>query len=288
MPAIASLLLVLAQTGSAKVDAVYIGHSLQSDIPDMVMALSDGRFSFKEQFIPGAPLRWQWDEPTRPKTDVEPHYQGRYNVLINSGTEVLVMVESVPRGEAPSMEESLDYTSHFLAFARSKNPNIRVFYYEPWHHITSGTPEADRDDRNSPTRTLRWRPRLKADRPKWDRVVAEANRKAPGKVPLKLIPAASALGQLSDEIEAGRVPGLRSARDLFDDTIHLNPLGKYFVACLHYRAIFGGTVSGKPFEIRNRWGGAYWDEKDWQGKVWKKPAAATIRAMHRVADSVIL
>lgn len=281
-----SLCLLLA-VQTSNVNAVYIGHSLISDIPDMVMAISGPKFKFKEQFIPGAPLRWQWEEPTREPRQGD-NFRGVYDKLINSDTSVLVMVDSVPRGEPASMEESADYAGRFLKFARSKNPTVRVFYYEPWHHITSGTPQRYEHDKHSPSRDLKWRPRIDADRPKWNSVVAQVNRENPGQVPMRLIPAATGLGMLDDSISAGKVPGLTSIKQLFDDEIHLNPLGKYFVACLHYRSIFGGKVAGKPFDISGRWGSPYWDKADWAGKTWKKPAAETVQAIQAIADKVSL
>ena len=284
--AAACLALVAAQS-SATVDAVYIGHSLISDIPDMVMAISGGKFKFREQFIPGAPLRWQWEEPTR-KGEHEPQFRGVYDKLIGANTDVLVMIDSVPRGDEASLKESIDYAGRYLSFARKKNPSVRVFYYEPWHDIHSGTPQRSKYDTSSPTRDMRWRPRLTADRSKWERVVAEVNQKHAGKVPMKLIPGGTGLGLLTDAIKAKQVHGLSSEKDLFSDDIHLNPLGKYFIACLHHRAIFGGKVAGKPYDIKNRWGSEFWDKPDWTGATYKKPSAATVRAIQEVADKVPL
>ncbi|MDX2065350.1 MAG: hypothetical protein SFX74_06365 [Fimbriimonadaceae bacterium] len=269
------------------VNAFYIGHSLESDIPDMVMALAGSSFQFKEQNIPGAPLGWQWQEANR-KSTFEPQFQAVYTRGITSATTDLVLIDSVPRGEPESLRDSIEYTTRFVKFARERNPRVRVFYYEPWHHLTSGTPQRDKDDRASPSRELRWRERLRADRPKWDSVVKAINAALPGGTPVRIIPAGTALGQLDDAISAGRVPGLARIRQVFDDDIHLSPLGKYFVACLHYRALFGQPATGRPYEIRNRWGVPYWDTKDWAGKTWPKPSAATVGAIQRIADSVTL
>lgn len=268
-----------------KVNAFYIGHSLMSDIPDMVGALAGDSFQFKEQFIPGAPLRWQWDEPTRNPQPGD-QFRGVYDKMITAQTTHLVMIDIVPRGDEASLKESIDYAGRFLKFARSKNPQVAAYFYEPWHDITSGTPQRSPYDTASPTRELMWRPRIKADREKWDRVVADVNRANPGAVPMKLIPATTALGELSDAIDAGQIPGVRNIRELYDDTIHLTPLGKYFVAMVHYRALFGDLPATVPVQIRGRWGTPYWDTRDWAGKIWPAPKPETVAALRKVAMGV--
>ncbi|MCG9893963.1 MAG: hypothetical protein MH204_00625 [Fimbriimonadaceae bacterium] len=269
------------------VSAFYIGHSLASDIPDMVKSMAGSGFDFREQFIPGAPLRWQWEEPTRNDKNVD-HYRGLYTRMLTDQTTDLVMIDSVPRGEEASLQESIQAAGKFVDFARKKNPQVRVWYYEPWHHITSGTPQASEYDKSSPSRNLRWRPRITEDRKKWDRVVAEVNRRHPGAKPMKLIPGASALGLAADEIAAGRVPGLRSINDLFSDDIHLTPLGRFLVACVHYRALTGRPSAGRRWEVVDRWDRAYFGAADWTGKVWPKPAPETARALQSIADRVPL
>lgn len=265
----------------------WIGHSLMSDIPDMVSALAGGSMKFRHQDIPGAPLRWQWEEATR-KSNFEPQFQGRYHTHLSKEFKVLVMVDSVPRGDEASINESIDFAGRFLTYARRQNPSVRAFYYEPWHDLKSGTPQRSQYDTSSPSREMTWRPRIKEDRTKWDRVVVEVNKKNPGQVPLKLVPVATGLGMVFDAIHAGRVPGLKSINDLFSDEIHLNPLGKYFSACIHYRAIFGGKVMDKPYDVKNRWGSAYFDAKDWTGRFWPKPSPATVKALQELADKVPL
>lgn len=258
-----------------------------SDIPDMVNALAGGTMRFRHQDIPGAPLRWQWDEASR-KSEFEPQFQGRYHTHLTGECKVLVLVDSVPRGDDASLAESIDFAGRFVSFARRLNPAIRSFYYEPWHDLRSGTPQRGQYDTSSPSRSLTWRPRIKEDRAKWDKVVGEVNKRHPGQQPLRLVPVATGLGMAHDLITSGRLPGLKTIDDLFSDEIHLNPLGKYFSACIHYRAITGGRVTGKPIDLKNRWGGAYFDAKDWTGKFWPKPAPATVKALQELADRVPL
>lgn len=272
--------------GPGELHAVYIGHSLESDIPDMVAAISGGRLKFKEQNIPGASLRWQWEEAERRKLQAEPVFQGIYDTILTAETDVLVLIDSVPRGNEESLRESVEYTGKFVKFARSKNPDVQVFFYEPWHHITSGTPQNSEYDKGNPNRVLRWRPRLKADHELWKRVVADVNAQNPGRKPVRLIPSGRALAALSEAIQVAKIPGLDEDRDLFDDDIHLQPIGKYFIACVHYAVLFDESPVGKPWDVKNRWGKAYWDVADWAGKTWPKPAEATARALQEVAAGI--
>lgn len=275
------------EPSSVQVTAVYIGHSLESDIPDMVDALAGGRLVFKEQFTPGAPLRWQWQAVERGDKEYEPTFQGRYDQIISADTEHLVLIDSVPRGEPASIDESVEYTGRFVEFARRRNPGVQVWWYEPWHHITSGTLQRYENDKHSPNASLRWAPRLEADRKLWDQVVARVNVKHPATRELRLIPAGTGLRRLEREIAQGTVPHLQTISALFDDEIHLNPLGKYFVACIHFAYLFGESPIGGPYEISNRWGGPYWDKADWAGKTWNKPEAATVKRLQEIAWEVV-
>jgi hypothetical protein len=258
----------------------YIGHSLTSDIPDLVtgMAKEAGQeVQWKEQFILGSPLRWQWEQPTRGDEQFEKTYQALYTKGITSATTDVVLTDSVPRGGKELEAESIGYLGRFAAFIRSKAREARIWYYESWHCIDSGTAKGCAYDTVSPTRTLKWRERIAADRPMWDRIVKEA---APG---IRMIPAGTALGKLVDEADKGKVPGFRSVKDFFDDDIHLNPYGKYFIACVHYSFLYGKSPVGMPADIKDRWGRSYWDTPNWQKKTWKAPSPAAVKKMQEVA-----
>lgn len=269
-----------------QIRAFYVGHSLESDVPDIVLGLAGSDFQFKEQFIPGASLAWQWSEAQRRKQEFEPQFQARYDQELPKGYDAVVLIESVPRG-AEWVGETVDHLGKFAEAARKGNPKVRVFFYEPWHSIKSGTPQNDPNDRNNPSSRLSWRTRVDADRPMWKGVVDETNRRWPGSPPVKMIPGATALGALSDAIDRGEVDGFRSIRDMFDDDIHLNHYGKYFIGLVHYAALFGKDPTGKPFDIKNRWGVPYWNAPNWQKKTWTPPSAKAVKAMQRIAWTVV-
>jgi hypothetical protein len=284
------LLLACLPAPAEPIKAFYIGHSLASDIPDMVQSLardSGTPFGFKEQNIPGAPLRWQWNEGRTHSG--EPQYQANFDKALPGGLfNVLVVTDSVPRGGKELEEESADYLARFHAYAVEQNPQCQVYYYETWHHTTSGTPQNSEYDTQSPRRTLPWRERLDADQAMWEGIVAAANKKNDGKgLPVRMIPAGRALALLHDAIQKGAVPGFKESRDLFDDEIHLNPYGKYLVACVHYAVIFRKSPEGLTGDLKNRWGGSYWNTPNWQKKSWAPPSKEAVAVMQRIAWEVV-
>jgi hypothetical protein len=272
----------------------FIGHSLISDIPDMVAAFSASppvkRFAFKEQFIPGAPLRWQWEEPERAKkpdykSNFVPQFQAVYEAELASGEyDALVLVEGSPLGAEGAESESAEYLARFAALARKHNPEVRVLFYEPWACVDSGTPTGCEYDKQSPNRELAWRERLEADGKRWERVVELANERLGGAGrPIELIPVGRALGRLVDAIEAGEVEGFSNRRELFEDAVHLNAYAKYFAGLVTWAALFDASPVGRAAAPSDRWNRPYWNQPNWAGKVCAAPRPAAVRRMQEIA-----
>lgn len=273
------------------VTAYYIGHSLISDIPDMVGGLAKAggvvAFSFKEQFIPGAALRWQWEERERSagKPSDEPQFRVRWFEAFPTGKfDTLVMIDSVPRGPK-EMGDTREYAGKLIGEAVKGNSKTRVFIYEPWHCLKTGTPEGCAYDKSSPTRDLKWPERVAADSAMWDKVVEDLKKDHPG-VEIRLIPAARGLARLEAAILKGEVAGMKTLEDCFSDEIHTNPYGKYFIACLHYAMLTGKSPVGLPVEVKDRWGRSYWHTPNWEKKSWKAPEAGAVRKMQEIAWDV--
>jgi hypothetical protein len=271
--------------------AFYIGHSLNSDIPDMVASFASGgcaggdakSITFREQFIPGAPLRWQWGERDRDSAQRMKGDQFRvawFDAFATGAIDALVMVDSVPR-DASMMPETLGDAGRFAEALAARNPKARIYIYEPWHCLRSGTPEGCDHDRGENSR-LKWRERIDREAPMWDELVAALAQRFPAPRPT-LIPAGRALGALADEAAAGRIAGLDSIEDFFDDAIHPNPYGKYFIACVHYAVLTGRSPVGLTTDPKDRWGRSYWNTPNWQGKQWAPPDPKAVRAMQELA-----
>jgi hypothetical protein len=279
-----------------RLDVFYVGHSLISDVPDMVAAFAAARagadgqpaLRFVEQFRLGASLVMQWEEllaePAARTPQPQPFRAHWFDALPQGGFDALVLVDSVPRGGA-RMRETLQYADNFVGAARGSSPGLRVFVYEPWHCVHSGTPRGCDYDKH-PHSGMRWRQRIDADAPAWDEVVAGLRTAYPG-LSIGLIPGGRGLAALHDAIARGEVPGWTSIeRDAFDDDIHLNPYGKYFVACLHYAALFGRSPVGLPAAVVDRAGTSYWDVPNWQKKTYAPPSAALAAKLQAIAWEV--
>jgi hypothetical protein len=240
--------------------AFYIGHSLSDQIPDMVQSLSNDHsevnFSWVYQSIPGAPLRWQWDRlEAKDYTHIEPNYYGFYdekNGLPAGNFDVLVLTESVPRYEA-IIDETYQYADSFYRYATEHNPDLRVYLYEDWHCILSGTPTGCHYDVDSNP----WRQRLEDDLPMWESVVDSLNKRFAPETPVCLIPAGQGLAALYDSIQIGAIPDISSINDIFSDDIHFTDIGKYFVACIHFAMIHETSPVGLTNQTQVWWGGDF-------------------------------
>lgn len=275
-----------------RLDAFYIGHSLNADIPDLVAGMFAARakekgaseFRFREQVIIGGSLAAQWgqgDKAPAERQQQEAQFGGLWcDEFPKGGWDAMVFIESVPRG-APDLVDTLEKSTKLVDALLAKSPKARVFFYEPWHCIHSGTERGCEWDRG-PTMKLRWRERLDADAAMWDGLVADLRRAHP-KAAIALIPAGRGLGMLSDAARAGSVPGFASHEDFFDDDIHLNPHGKYFVACMHYAALSGQSPVGLPVALANRWTIRYFDAPNHQGRTWKAPSEAAAKRLQEIA-----
>lgn len=240
--------------------AFYIGHSLSDQIPDMVKSLSNNHpevtFDWRYQWIPGAPLGWQWNRKDQQDyVPIPPHYVGFYdpaNGLPRGDVDLLILTESVSRHWG-NIGDTYRFADSFYVFAKQFNPNLRVLVYEVWHCLDSGTPTGcDFDINSSP-----WRQRLTDDLPMWESVVDTLNARFAPTDPVCLIPAGQGLAALHDSIQAGVVPGVAHIEDLFSDRIHLNDVGKYYIACIHFSVIHQKSPVGLTNQLQVWWGGNF-------------------------------
>lgn len=300
----------------------YLGHSLLSDIPDMVqshIATVSDDMTFCNQDIPGAPLSWQISAAESGQVGGDPDFAVTYltglsepdglNPCQTRSTDIFVAVESVPR-DPDAIDDTVTTFSKLANYATSStttpanttpNPDMRIFFYEPWHCIDSGpqnwpdpptqpTGAHCSDDFYSPTRLLVWEERLIADQTMWNQALAQIETQVTENTnPIRLIPAGRAFIPLIQAINNGELPGFTHYRDLFSDSIHTNHYGKLFVSFVTYAVIYGESPIGLDFlDISNRYGEPYWNTQFWDGNTYSDPDPVAVRRMQEIAWEVVM
>lgn len=222
--------------------AVYhIGHSLVNrDMPAMLAQLAGEGHRYQSQLGWGAPLRSHWgDIPVNgfEAENAHPFYRDAREAVASGEYDVIVLTEAVEIRDSIRHQDSPRYLAAFAAEAWKARPDTRIYLYETWHALDD--PEG-------------WLTRLDADLSRyWE---GEILRPALGRLPdgarIHLIPAGQALSALVTEIERrGGVGTVRDRRGLFSGQIHLNDLGNYFVALVHYAVIYQKSPVGLPYTL---------------------------------------
>ena len=224
---------------------LFIGHSLVGPtLPVMLEEAyrADGiTVQVDAQIIDGAPLKTNWDQVSEVKG-----INARV-ALSNGAYDTVIMTEAVPLAGNIKYNKSAVYAWKYYDLAVSNNPETQVFMYETWSSLKADTDSFNKGDPNA---SAAWRGRLDQDYRLWKGIVDYVNLKRPAYVkPMALIPAGQAMAMLHDEIAAGNLPDLETIYDVFSDDIHLNYIGLYFVALVHYAATSDNTPVGLPNKL---------------------------------------
>lgn len=262
----------MSDLASAIFSVVMVGHSLFGTAgPDMLeaaLSATSNSVQVQAQIINGAPLKYNWE-----RSDAADGIDARM-VLPRGDTTDLILTEAVPLANHLQWSETDVYAQAFAGLALSGGSDARVFVQETWHSLKSGTGEAVQYDEGAATP---WRVRLSEDLADWEGIVALLRTGSPDAADrITLIPAGQALARLDDAIAAGTVPGLSVIADVFDDDIHLNTRGHYFVSMVQYGVVTGVSPEGLPHRVKDRYGQRF-----------DGPDAAMAAAMQRVAREAV-
>jgi|GEM_PF-163521 len=221
---------------------LFIGHSLVGyKMPEMFNSFMNTLgvdAQADRQVINGSPLRFNWDNG-----NIAEGVNARA-VLPSGAYDSVIITEALPLDEHIRWNNSQGYAERYYDLARSANPDTRFYIYETWHNI-SGDGAA-------------WRAQIDADLPKWEGIADYINSNAPnGAIPAMIVPAGQAMAKLYDAIQAGQVPGVTSIRAVFEDTIHLNDLGNWFMAALQAATVMGIDPDSLPSDTVGRWNTTY-------------------------------
>ncbi len=232
-------------------DVLFVGHSLIGPgLPPLVeQALRQmGEPAVVEaQLIDGATLTDSWENSaTAMGVDARTR-------LIIRPADVLVLTEAEPIAARVAQGDTAARLADFAQLATRVNPRARVLLYEVWPPLTSGPGSVKNGSviAGDPDAGIAWRDRLTRDLPLWQGAVTAAAELSGADI--KLLPAGQAMGRLADAIDAGSVPGITTIADMFEDDIHPNAQGLYFLAMLHAGAITGRSPEGLPAKLGRSW-----------------------------------
>lgn len=247
MKIIICLLLVSMSIFAQKHNIFFIGHSLVNhELPQIFNEIAKSgdntSHTHKVQITNGAPLKWNWE-----KGDQAEGHNARVEIP-KGDYDVVIMTEAVPLINHLKWSDTYQYGGNYYDLAIKSNKETQVYLYETWHCINSGDTCA-----YDPLDSIPWRKRLDDDLMSWQGITDSINKLHSGKKMLT-IPAGQAMGALYDEIEKGNIPDLASIRNVFQDDIHLNDIGHYFIACVMYATVYKKSPVGLTNKAKNQWG----------------------------------
>jgi len=162
---------------------------------------------------------------------------------------------------------------NFIDLALPKSPDLQVYVYARWPHISvMGKPFVfDKGISTSPPtpaagkvtlfngfddwRTL-W---LRHYTGGWDgtnetkdyfkKLTLELRKAFPKlKKPILMVPVGHVMHELDRRMKAGEVPGFKTIWDVYRDQIHLNNVGSYVVGCTFFATLYKENPKGLPSE----------------------------------------
>lgn len=228
----------------------HLGHSLVGrDMPAMLKQLAGNHHNYHSQLGWGTPLQAHW-EPDTPikgfKTEnAHSNYRDVFQAIDSQKYDIFILTEMVEIKSAIQYFDSSQYLAKFADYIHSKRPNARIYLYETWNKFT--------DEKT-------WLKRLDTDYKKYwlSKILDIALSINDKEIPIYVIPAGQVLSALFKALETeASIEGLSQPRDIFAqnsdgtlDTIHINDIGNYLVALVHYAVLYQKSPLGLPHELK--------------------------------------
>lgn len=230
-----------APTGPLSV--FHLGHSLVNrDMPAMLAQLAPAGHRYDSQLGWGSTLQAHWgDAPINgfETENAHPRFRPAHEAVASGDYDAIVLTEMVEIRDAIRYFDSAAYLTRWAEKARTARPDVRLYLYETWHRLDD--PEG-------------WLARLDLDHERyWLRqVLGPALSRLPKGAQIHLIPAGPVLAAFVLAVEArGGIATVRDRTDLFArdgdgtlDPIHLNDLGNYLVALVHFAVLYHASPIG--------------------------------------------
>lgn len=255
----------------------HLGHSLVGvDMPCMLQQLAGAEHRFHSQLGWGATLKshWEPDVPVPGFESCNDHhaYRAVDKAIASQEYDAFVMTEMVEIRDAIQYYSSPKYLAKFINKLLELSPGTRIYFYETWHEVTD--PEG-------------WRYRLQRDLAEyWEgEILYKALASLSKPVPVYVIPAGQVFARFFEEVEkCGGVEGISSPEAIFGthpdtgefDPIHLNDIGNYLVALVHFAVLYHKSPEGLPHQL-----------KRFDGKEAMAPSAEATALMQKITWEVV-
>jgi hypothetical protein len=250
-PSAASVRAQLANTLTAPtgpLSVYHIGHSLVNrDMPAMLAQLAPPGHRYDSQLGWGTTLMAHWGDAEITgfaEENAHPRFRAAHDAVGSGDYDAIVLTEMVEIRSSIRYYESPAYLARWAAKATAARPDVRLYLYETWHPLDDPEGWLERLDRDHERYWLR-------------RVLGPALKELPTMARIHLIPAGPVLAGVVRAVEArGGVGNLSDRTDLFArdpdgkiDPIHLNDIGNYLVALVHYTALYHTSPVGLPHQL---------------------------------------
>ena len=226
----------------------HLGHSLVNrDMPAMLAQLAPLGHSYDSQLGWGTTLQAHWGDAPINGFETEndhPRFRPALEAVRSGDYDAIVLTEMVEIRDSIRHYDSPVYLARWAAEALKARPDVRLYLYETWHQLDD--PEG-------------WLERLDLDHERYwlSRVLGPALQRLPAGSRIFLIPAGPVLAAFVRAVEArGGLGNVRDRTDLFAraedgtlDVIHLNDIGNYLVALVHYAVIYQQSPMGLPHAL---------------------------------------
>lgn len=224
---------------------LFVGHSLiGTEAPAMAGAVARSlgiAWSHDVQLTDGGSLEMNWNHPGNASG------VNAADALDTGEYDVVVLTEAVILDDHLRWSDSSGYADLYYRRALASREDIRMLFFEGWH---------DREyprTRYGISSEPDWRGWIDDDLGKWESIVDGTSMHER----VNIIPGGQAMAQLSDALDRGEVPGDLTLDAFFADTVHLSPLGSYYLALVHVAAIARRSPVGATNRVPSLEGEGY-------------------------------
>jgi hypothetical protein len=230
----------------------HLGHSLVGkDMPVMLAQLAGEKHKFNSQLGWGATLQSHWD-PKIPINGFEnsnkhAEYRDPMVAIESQEYDAFIMTEMVEIEDAIKYFNSSEYLAKFATKISNDSPKTTIYLYESWHRVTD---------------PAGWLNRLDNDlKQYWEdeillKALAKINRDK--NITIYMIPVGQVMSAFFKEVERlGGIGNIKQPEDIFKrqdedgslDSIHVNDIGNYLVALVHYSVLYRQSPEGLPYRL---------------------------------------